>query len=64
MSEEMKLRFARFILSRLLDIATNGGFSILWLDMSTGRALFKFDPSNEQAQELIRNVKVLQAGAA
>jgi len=59
MTDEMKKRLASFILSRMLMIATNGGLSLLWLDMAQGRVMFKLDPSSEQVNELLANVKVL-----
>ncbi len=61
MTQQTKIRIVRFMLTRLLEIATNGGFSLLALDMDTGRALFKVDPSNELVQEFI---KALPAPAA
>ena len=56
MTQQQKMRIVRFMLSRLLEIATNGGFSLLALDMDTGRALFKIDPNDETVQEFIKAV--------
>ena len=62
MSEEKKKELVRFILSRLLEVATNGGLQLMWIDLETGRALFKVNPNQEQVEELLRAVP--QAGGA
>ena len=54
MTEQRKIRLARFILSRLLELAT--GMKLLWLDMDSGRALFKLEPTSEQVTELLASM--------
>jgi len=60
MSEDMKRKLVRFILSRLLETAT--GMKLLWLDLDTGRALFRFSPTDEMVTEFLKQVPM--AGAA
>jgi hypothetical protein len=56
MNDEVRLRLVRFILCRLLESAT--GMRMLWLDMSTGRAMFEFQPTDEQVAKFLQAVPV------
>ncbi len=62
MSEEEKKRLVEAVIIKLLEIASKGGFRLMWADFTTGRVMFKMDPTNEQVSEILKAVP--QAGAS
>lgn len=62
MTQETRLRLVRFILSRLLETAT--GMRLVWLDLESGRAMFYFEPTDEQVRKFLEQVPVATGGQA
>lgn len=54
MTEKRKARLAKFILSRLVELAT--GMKLLWINLETGRAEFQFTPNDAQVASLVNEL--------
>ena len=65
MTEQQKnerlVRLARFMLARVLELATGKAITLHWINLDTGLAMFKFDPNDAQIKTLIASV---QSGAS